>query len=1053
MIRFSTLCLVLFGIFLSLDAIGQMTIRGVVTDESAQPLIGATVLVKNTTRGTVTDVDGSYEVSANKGDVIVFSFTGFTSQEVTVEASAAINVTLKEGEDLSEVVVVAYGQQKKVTVTGAVSSLKGKEVVRSPAVDMSNSLAGRLPGLTVVQTSGEPGYDGATVRIRGTNTLGNSSPLIVIDGVPDRDGGFGRLNPQDIESITVLKDASAAIYGTRGGNGAILVTTKRGKSGKPTIGYSFNQGWAQPTRVPEMSSAVEYANIMNELPIYKSIPANEWAAASQAIKTSGVYDSPTDGVATLSANYSPEAVAKHGDGSDPWGYPDTDWFGDAFRTWTPQQRHNLEMSGGSENLTYFASLGYVHQDAYYKNSATYYKQYNFRTNLDAKVSEHIKANLGVLVRREDRNFPTESAGSIFRMLMRGRPTEPEVWPNGLPGPDIENGQNPYVVTTNATGYVDNPKDYTQLNGGVVVTNPWIKGLTLTLNGAVDKNDESSKTWQTPWMLYNWDRISYEADGVTPKLVGAVRSNFSDPRLREVYGKVLNVNLTGLLNYDVKVGDHTIGAMVGVVKEKFQGSFFTAYRRNFISPAIDQLFAGGTIGQETNGSGYKRAALGYIGRVQYNFKEKYLAEFIFRKDGSYNFAPDSRYGFFPGILVGWNLTQEEWFDVPGIDNLKLRASYGQMGNSQIYINGALQEYPYLSTYGFGQYPIGNVVVATVKETSLANPDATWERAINSNVGLDATLFGKLDMTLEYFKNKRTDILIYENGSTPASSGISSLLPPVNAGKVDNTGFEYSLLYNTGKGDFRWSAGINGGYAKNKVVFMDEIPGAPEYQLQEGKPINAYLVYESDGVFKDQADIEANNLDYSAVTGQLIPGDMKFKDQNGDGIINADDQKRLDKNQTPNFFFGGTFNLNYKNFDFSMLLQGAKGALLRLQTESGDIGNFLKYQYDNRWSIDNPSSEHPRLASRGDTYFTGGPYGNNTYYLLSKDYIRVKNVEIGYTFGRGLSDKVHIRELRVYLNALNLFTFDKLKVYDPESENQAGTFYPQARVINMGASLTF
>ncbi|MBK8565753.1 MAG: TonB-dependent receptor [Saprospiraceae bacterium] len=1056
MTRFSTLCMALFGIFLSLDALGQMNIRGVVTDEKSEPLIGATVLVKNTTNGTVTDVDGSYEITAKKGDVLVFSFTGFSSQEIAVDASTAINIVLVEGADLSEVVVVAYGQQKKVTVTGAVASLKGKEVVRSPAVDMTNSLAGRLPGLVVIQTSGEPGQDGARVSIRGTNTLGNSSPLIVIDGIPDRDGGFGRLNPQDIESISVLKDASAAIYGSRAANGAIIVTTKRGKSGKPVIGYSFNQGFAQPTVVPEMSDAVEYANIRNELALY-SLPQEEWAAGWQALNASGSFVSPSSG-ATVNSVFSPDQVKKYADGSDPWGHPNTDWFGDVFRPWAPQKRHNLEMTGGSENLTYFTSLGYVFQDAIYENSATNYKQYNFRTNLDAKVNDYIKANVGAMIRREDRNYPTESAGSIFRMLMRGRPTDPAVWPNGKPGPDIENGQNPYVITTNATGYVDNPVDYVQLNGGVDISNPWVKGLKLNLSGAVDKTSGTTKTWQTPWMLYYWDKQSYEADGKTPLLDPAVRSNFTDPRLRESYGQVLNTNLTAILSYDFSLGaDNNFSLMTGVTREEFTGSGFAAFRRNFISPAIDQIFAGGTVGQETGGGAYERARLGYYGRVQYNYKEKYLAEFIWRRDGSYIFPESQRYGFFPGLLLGWNITEEDWFNVNGLDYLKLRASYGEMGNDQVFYNGRLQEYAFLSTYNPGQYPINNQVVTTLFETGLANQDFTWERARNINLGVDGNLFGKLDFTLEYFKNRRDQILIQETGSTPASSGISSLLPPVNRGEVDNSGFEYNLVYNSrATSDFRWSAGINGGYAKNKVVFMDEVPGIPEYQKQEGKPINAFLVYESDGAFRDQAEIEANTIDYSEVigaSGTLKPGDMKFKDYNGDGKINADDQVRLDKNATPRFFFGGTFTANFKNFDFSMLLQGAVGALFRVQTESGDIGNYLKYNHDNRWSIDKPSGDHPRLASRGDTYYTGGPYGNNDYFLFNKDYIRLKNIEIGYTFGKGLTDKVRVRDLRVYFNALNLFTLDKFNVFDPESENSAGTYYPQSRVLNFGASLSF
>jgi hypothetical protein len=360
---------------------------------------------------------------------------------------------------------------------------------------------------------------------------------------------------------------------------------------------------------------------------------------------------------------------------------------------------------------------------------------------------------------------------------------------------------------------------------------------------------------------------------------------------------------------------------------------------------------------------------------------------------------------------------------------------------------------LATYGFGQYPINGVVESTLIETLLANPSFTWERANNLNLGLDGNLFGNLDFSLEYFRNSRDQILIQKTGSTPASSGISSLLPPVNAGEVENSGVEFNFIYSKGNSNLRWSAGINGGYAKNKVLFLDEVPGAPDYQLQEGKPIGAYLVYESDGVFTSQSDIEANNLDYSAVTGTLIPGDMKFIDQNGDGIIDADDQIRLEKNQTPTFTFGGTFNLTYGNFDVSALIQGSTGALIRIQTESGDIGNFLKYNHDNRWSIDNPSSEHPRLASRGDTYFTGGPYGNNTYNLFNKDYVRLKNLEVGYSLDPTLIRKTGLGSLRIYFNGLNLITLNQFKIFDPEAEAGNGVYYPLSRVLNTGVSISF
>lgn len=1053
--RRKTLLLLMFVFAIFTNAFAQ-NVKGKVSDEKGQGLPGVSVVVKGSSTGSITDANGDFSVAAGKTATLVFTYIGYVTKEEAVNGRGTVNVGLQPDEQtLSEVVVVGYGTQKKVTVTGAVTAVQGEKLIKSPAVDMSNSLAGRLPGLVVIQQSGEPGYDGALVRIRGQNTLGNSSPLIVIDGVPDRDGGLGRLSPRDIESISVLKDASAAIYGARAANGAILITTKRGKTGKPSITYDFNQGFAQPAVIPQMSNAYEYANIMNELPIYKSIPASEWTNAWNSIKTTGTYKSPTAGVATINANYSPDAVKKYADGSDPWGYPDTDWFGDAFKNWSPQNRHNLQISGGTESVKYMASLGYVFQDAYYKNSATNYKQYNIRTNLDAKINQYIHANLGIMARREQRRFPTESAGSIFRMLMRGRPTEPEVWPNGLPGPDIENGQNPYVITTNATGYQDDPLDYFQTNGGVDITNPWVKGLTLKLSGAIDKNNRYTKTWQTPWMLYYWDKKSFNADG-TPKLEGAVRSNFKDPRLTEAFSSVLNTNLTAMFTYEKALnGGHNINALAGVTKETFEGNNFNAFRRNYISPAIDQIFAGGSLQQNTGGSAYNRARLGYYGRVQYAFKEKYLAEYIWRYDGSYIFPEDKRFGFFPGVLVGWNITNEEFFKVPAIDYMKIRASYGQMGNDQVFYNGNLQEYAFLSSYSFGQYPINSAVATTLVETVLANPNFTWERANNYNIGLDATLFkNRIDLTLEYFYNKRDQILIQKTGSTPASSGINSLLPPVNAGRVDNKGFEFNVMYNakpTSALQFR--AGINGGYARNTVKFMDEVPGAPDYQRQEGKPIGAYLAYKYTGVFKDAAEIDANKLDYSAVTSKLLPGDMKFEDVNGDGKINADDAMRLDKSITPTFNFGATADFRYKNFDLNILFQGATGALLRVQTESGDIGNFLKYSYDNRWSIDNPSSVHPRLASRGDTYFTGGNYGMNTYYLFSKDYIRLKNIELGYTIPAKYLEKVKLSNARIFVNGLNVFTVDKLGVYDPEATAQSGVFYPQSRVINTGVSVSF
>lgn len=1036
----------------------QTTVTGSVTAASdGLPLPGVTIMDANdNTNGVNSDFDGNYTITVADGTTSLrFSYIGFKSISVPVNNQATINLAMEDDvANLEEVIVVGYGTQKKATVTGAVTAIQGTILESSPAISVSNSLAGRLPGVVIIQTSGEPGSDESTISIRGQNTLGNNDPLIVIDGIPDRDGGLGRLNSNDIASISVLKDASAAIYGARAANGAIIVTTKQGKSGKPKISYTADFGFTRPTKTPQMSNAAEYLQIMNELAVFNSnIPVNEWGAAQDGFRSSGNYTIPGSSE-VVNAAFSPETVAGHTNSTDAWLYPDTDWFGATFKDWAAQSRHNLSISGGSENIKYYSSIGYTDQDAIYKNSANRYQQYNFRLNTDVKVNDYVKAKLGFSYRKEDRRYPTEGAGAIFRMLMRGRPNEAAVWPNGQPGPDIENGQQPVVVTTNATGYDKQPTDYLQFTGSVDITNPWIDGLKLTLLAGVDQSQERQKRWETPWELFFLDRDNYIATGeaVTE---GAIRSSFTDARLTQSSANTLNVNLTGLLSYDRTFGDHTLGLLAGVTTERFQGEYFRSYRRNYISTAVDQLFAGGSEQQSTDGSAYNRARLGYYGRAQYDFKEKYLAEFIWRYDGSYIFPGVDRFGFFPGFLVGWNINKEDWFNVKGFDYLKLRASYGQMGNDQVFFNNSLQEYAFLSTYGFGAYPIDGQVVTTLEETVLANPSFTWERANNFNVGLDGIILdGKLSFTLEYFLNKRDQILIQKTGSTPGSSGISALLPPVNAGKVDNQGFEFAVNYYGGDEDgFKYDFGFNGGFSKNEVVFLDEIPGAPAYQLQEGKPIGSYLVYESDGVFIDEAAIAANTLDYSNVTPQLKPGDMKFKDVSGDGIIDDRDQVRLDESITPNFNFGATFNGSYKNFDLSILFQGATGAKLHIQTESGDIGNYLKYSYDNRWSIDNPSSVHPRLASRGDTYYSGGSYSNNTYNLYSKDYIRLKNVQLAYNFPSKFIEQLGLSNFKVYVSGSNLLTWAAQDIYDPESTSESGQFYPQQTIINTGFNLTF
>ena len=1047
----------------------DVTVKGKVNDEQGQGLPGVSILVKGTSAGTVTDIEGNYTVNAPGAATLVFSFIGYITQEIPLGNKTSLDVKmLADTKALDEVVVVGYGTAKKATLTGSVTAVKGAELQKAPSTNLSNTLGGRLPGVSAVQSSGEPGYDGSAIRIRGTNSLGNSNALVVVDGVPNRSGGLDRLNPADIESISVLKDAAAAIYGSRAGNGVILITTKRGKSGKPQLSYDLNLGIAQPTRTPQMSSAAEYATIRNELQIYDNLPVGQWQGAFQGFNTNGSYTR-TDNGNVLSAVFTPGDLQKFRDGSDPLTHPNTDWYGSVIRNWSPQQRHNLQLTGGSENIKYLASLGYINQDGNYVNSATGYKQYDMRVNLDTKINKYVTAKLGVVLREEFRRFPNGGgAGDIFRMLMRGKPTEIAIWPDGRPGPDIENGQNPAVITTNTTGYNNDKRDYIQTNGQLDIDVPGVPGLKVTAMAAIDKQMRRQKSFQKPWTLYYWDKKTYEADGTSPLLTGTVRSTFNDPRLTETSSQELSIQLTGQASYEKSFGSHNFNAMVGIQRETVDADGFFAYRRYFISPVVDQLFAGGTPEQNIGNSGtnnadlYKRARLSYFGRVGYNFKEKYLAEFLWRADGSYVFPKQGRFGFFPGVSAGWRISEEGFWknNIHFVNNVKLRASWGQMG-AEPYLLGTetLAEYQYLNTMGFGTYVVNDQVVKTLLETRVVNNDFTWEVANNSNFGIEGTLWkDRIAFEIDYFINNRSKILIPMTGSTPSSAGIDGKLPPVNLGKLQNKGFEFKVSYDGSVDNFTYSVGVNGGYAKNTIKYWNETPGIPSYQTTTGRPYQAFLAYQYDGVFRDQSEIDANTIDYSGITGTLRPGDMKFKDVSEDGKITKDDMVRSEKTNRPRFTGGVNINLGYKAFDLSILFQGATGGLQYVgQTESGDIGNYLKYAYDHRWTIDNPSSTDPRLANRNNTYYTtlsnpDSP-GANTYYLKSNNYLRLKNIELGYNLPSEIGSKIGVGNLRVYVNALNLFTIDKIKIWDPEATSTNGQYYPQSRVLNAGVRVTF
>lgn len=1075
--RRNAFCLMLLLSLLSSFAVhAQTRVTGKVLDAQGLALPGVSIVVKGTTTGTVSAAQGDYTLNVpSRNSTLVFSYIGFTTQEVPLNNRSEINITLASDDKmLNEVIVVGYGEQKKETVTGSVASVKGTELVKSPALNLTNSLAGRMPGVIATNSGGRPGFDGSAIRIRGSNTLGNNDALIVIDGVPAREGGLDRINPADVESISVLKDASAAIYGSRAANGVILVTTKRGKLGKPELSYNFNQGWSQPTTLPKMASAAEYAELNNEINVYNQKP-EFWKAASDAFKTTGSYTLPDGSIAK--AAFTPDEMKKFQDGSDPWAYPNTDWFGAALKQWSPQSRHTIQLVGGGENIKYLASVNYQNQDGYYKKSATGYKQYDFRLNLDAKISKHISTVIGVVGRQENRFNPTVSDGQIFRMLMRGYPNKPAFWPNGLPGPDIENGTQPVLVTSDATGYDKDTRYYLQSNASVNITNPWVPGLKFSGSVALDKYIQQGKFWQTPWYVYSWDYKSFDAN--KQPVLTRVAKGPAQASLNQFSNDQFNSLLSGILTYDHTFGgDHAVTLLAGITKEQSDRNGFLAFRRYFSSTANDDLFAGGNAEKNSNTTvAWQRARMSYFGRAAYNYKEKYLAEFLWRYDGSYMFPANSRWGFFPGVSAGWRISEENFFkkSLPAISSLKLRASWGQLGNDQVYFNNTLREYDYLPTYAYGDvvnanwgYVVGNQVAQTLYENGVPNTTLTWEVANNADIGLEGSaLNGKIFFEFDVFQNKRSNILWRKSASIPQTTGMT--LPATNIGKVTNKGYEFNVGYNGQAGDLRYSVSVNGGYAKNEITFWDETPGAPEWQRSTGKPIpsnvndpnqiNGTLLYQYDGIFSTQAEINENKLDYSGVGASLLrPGDMKLKDINGDGKITADDRVRADRNNSPRFQGGFNTNLRWKNFDLTVLIQASTGGQIYLQTESGTIGNFLKWNYDHRWTVDNPSTVDPRIVDRNSQYFSNG----TSYWLKSTDYVRLKNVELGYTLPARVINKIGLSNLRVYVNGLNLATYaPALKgILDPESTSGSttsatgnGQYYPQARLINTGLSLSF
>ncbi|WP_339879745.1 TonB-dependent receptor [uncultured Algoriphagus sp.] len=1012
------------------NVFGQEKITGQILDETGAGLPGASVLLKGTTIGAVTDMDGNFTLSfaPTENATLSISFIGYVTQEHIIQSGeSTISIQLVPDEQsLNEVVVVGYGEQKKATLTGSISQVEGRDLKNSPQPNISNSLSGRFSGIIANNRGGEPGYDGSSISIRGLATTGNNDVLVVVDGVPGQIGGLERLNPNDIESISVLKDASAAIYGSRAANGVILVTTKRGKSGKPVISYSFNQGFSSPTRLPDMADAGTYGQIRNEIAYYNNSQGG------------------------LNQIYSEEELGMFRNGSDPLNYPNTDWAAAALNNSALQSQHDLSIRGGSDNVTYFLSLGKTGQDGLYKDGATRYDQYSFRSNVDADITDKLTVGLSLSGRKEDRQYPTSGAGDIFRSIYRAYPTVAAVYPNGLPSSGIENS-NPVIMATEQGGLNQNPR---YVFNGILRGKyefGFLDGLSAEGFLSVDESSDRTRNFSKPYTLYNYDRT---ADAYNPVVVGGGPDQ--QATLSETHYSQSMIVSNIRLNFKHYFGDHFIDAFAGYEQSENRSHTLGASRLHFPTAETPELSQGGAAASDYDnwGSSYNYTRKSYLSRFAYNYNEKYLAELQMRVDGSSNFPADSRYGFFPSLSVGYRISEESWFreKVGFFDDLKFRASYGKLGNDNV------GQFQYFDNYSFNnRYVLGDVVHTGIDLTRLSNPNITWEVATKTDIGFNAIWLKNFTTEFIYFQQDRSKILTIRNSSIPGSSGIvnpyddgsdtyQSLVPAENIGEVKSHGFESTLGYRH-EGAFSFGVSGNFTYAKNEIVYIDEAAGVLDYQRQTGNPMNTYLLYNAIGIFRSQEELDSTPHVPGAIVGDLI-----YEDFNGDGEINADDMTRTKYGNIPQITFGVTLNAAWKNWDFSAVISGQSQVNQYVLPESGTVGNFYSSWADNRYSPSNPDGTYPRVSERASSAVSGGLYRNN-FWLNDATFARLKNVQIGYNIPQPILDKLSISSLKIYANAFNLFTLTGVKDYDPEGSNESGQFYPQQKIINLGVNIQF
>lgn len=992
----------------------EMTVTGTVLDKAGQPIPGVTVVIKDVkgASGTITDLDGHYTLKVQDSYVeIQFTFLGYSTVIEKVDSRRVINIVMQEStNDLEDVVVVGYGRQKKESVVGSITNVEVSKIAKLPTMAIANALGGQIPGIITRQSSGEPGYDAAAVYIRGLATWGNSKPLVLVDGV-ERD--MNLINTEEIQSISVLKDASAtAIYGVQGANGVILITTKEGNIGQPKVTLRTEYGWQHGLRYPDYINGYEYASLWNE-----ARSNSEMAAA-----------------------WTDEELQKFKNQSDPYLYPSVDWVNEILDKDTYITTNNLSVNGGTDRVRYFVNAGYSSQNGLYKEDVTNnyktnsnYTRYNLRSRTDINISKDLSLEVGLGGNVQKRTYPGQSVYSVWEGLRQTSPIAfPKVNPDGSAG-----GMMAYLGS-----------------------NPWAK-VTQSGYSTSDRN-----TLQATFSA-RWDLSSFVTKGLSLNARFAYDHNFinyTDRYKNFAIKKYLGVDNDGNDSYQILREEGVLGYSQPNSANRAQ-YFETAanYSHTFGLHSVSGMFLYNNreyvdIIANTSEANLPYRRQGVAGRMTYDYGHRYLGEINFGYNGSEQFPKGKRYGFFPSLSLGWIASNESFWNSDAISNLKIRGSFGQVGND-VATNGA--RYLYLTRMSKNSSSVifgtGTTSYTGINEGQIGNEDITWEVATKANIGLDFGLFhDALTIQIDAFTEHREGILI-QRSSLPGVSGISSSTAPYgNLGKAKNAGvdatFEYKKKHSNG---ILYSFQGNLSFARNKITANDDPTYKYANQSRIGHPINQPFGYIALGLFQSQEEID--NSPVQEFASVIHPGDIKYKDVNGDGIINSYDETAIGYTRTPELMagFGGT--VAYKGFDFSFFFNGATRTSFFLDGTTmypfyGGEGTFnvLRTYYDNHYIVgaDNTHAKYPLVTNA----YSSNNYITSTLWMKDGSYLRLKNVEFGYVFNQPILKKYWIDNIRLFVNGTNIYCWDYVKVVDPEADSGTGT-YPQTRTINFGMQVKF